>query len=192
MILNDLLGQTSNYEQKGKKGATNAIAKLNKRQLQNINYKNDVSGTPAFTPPECLNQQPGEPPYSGRVGYLSIHLLSIYFSFIYLSIYLSYLSIYLYTSFYLSIYFLLSIYILSFIYLYTFFYLSICLLTIYLPPEFLNQQPAEPPYSVWVGYLSDIWYQSISINFIFSIGITLRPFFHILNISIHIYIFYFS
>jgi len=23
-------------------------------------------GTPAFTPPECLNQQPGEPPYSGR------------------------------------------------------------------------------------------------------------------------------
>jgi len=25
-------------------------------------------GTPAFTPPECLNQQPGEPPYSGRLA----------------------------------------------------------------------------------------------------------------------------
>ncbi|XP_023338266.1 LOW QUALITY PROTEIN: calcium/calmodulin-dependent protein kinase kinase 2-like, partial [Eurytemora carolleeae] len=25
-------------------------------------------GTPAFTPPECLSQQPGEPPYSGKAA----------------------------------------------------------------------------------------------------------------------------
>ena len=30
-------------------------------------------GTPAFTPPESLSQQPGEPPYSGKVAH-KLHL----------------------------------------------------------------------------------------------------------------------
>jgi [calcium/calmodulin-dependent protein kinase] kinase len=31
-------------------------------------FLTNTAGTPAFTPPESLSQQPGEPPYSGKVG----------------------------------------------------------------------------------------------------------------------------
>ena len=34
-------------------------------------FLTNTAGTPAFTPPESLAQQPGEPPYSGKVSLTS-------------------------------------------------------------------------------------------------------------------------
>jgi serine/threonine protein kinase len=37
-------------------------------------FLTNTAGTPAFTPPESLSQQPGEPPYSGKVTNHSCHI----------------------------------------------------------------------------------------------------------------------
>merc|ERR1719397_713564 len=40
-------------------------------------FLTSTAGTPAFTAPESLSQQPGEPPYSGRAADISAELLDL-------------------------------------------------------------------------------------------------------------------
>jgi [calcium/calmodulin-dependent protein kinase] kinase len=38
------------------------------RVILSFGFFTNTAGTPAFSPPEALSQQPGEPPYSGKVA----------------------------------------------------------------------------------------------------------------------------